>query len=196
MHKNKPVFKTTQLMTIMEEKIIELLTKVLESLANKPDSTIITAIIGLGGMLFVALMSIFTQIIITKKIIKSDFQKIQTQIKTEYDFKTKQEWIIQFRKIIADLVTETDPERNTTFSKIRLISLINQSQLMLNPTIFTEKEIFGLITHLGMVVSEWYDDNLKRTHENYWENMTDYSYEIYQIQSLIIDKTRILLCSK
>ena len=182
--------------TTSVDKTFELLTKILEELTSKPDSAIITAIISLGGMLIVAIMSIVTQIFITRHIVKSDFRKIQTQIQTEYDFKNRQEWINQFRKIIAELVTETDPELNDTFNKTRMISLINQAQLMLDTSKNDEKEIFGKITHLGMVVSDWHKDMLERTHYDNWEGVKDYSEDIFPIQSSIIEKTRILLCSK
>ena len=186
---------TTNLLTISDSKVVELLTNILANVTSKHDSAVTTAIIGLGGMLIVAIMSVVTQIFITRHIIKSDFKKIQTQIETEYDFKRKQEWIIQFRKIIADLVTETDPDSDTKFSKTRMIWLINQSQLMLDKSKPLESEIFGLITHIGLTINDR-DNNTKYCEQSGdWENLKDYSDDILSLQTSIIDKTRILLCS-
>lgn len=162
----------------------------------QPDSAIITSLISLGGIVVVAVMSVLTQIFLTRHIVKSDFRKIKTQIQTEYDFKKKQEWINQFRKIIADLVTETDPEENDTFNNIRMISLINQAQLMLDSSKMNESEILGEIVHLGSIVSERNKDMLERSHYDHWEGVKDYSHDICQIQSSIINKTRILLFEK
>jgi len=181
-----------QILTISEDKTIQLLTKILENMNAKPDS----AIIGLGGMVLVAILSILTQIFITRYIIKADLRKIQTQIETEYNFRKKQEWNIQFRKIIADLVTETDPDRENEFNITKMISLINQSQLMLDSANSIEKEIFGLITHIGMIISEREEDKLYRERSGDRENISDYSSNIMKIQGEIVDKTRILLCSK
>ena len=92
-------------------------------------------------------------------------------------------------------MTETDPDSDSEFNKTRMISLINQSQLMLDSSKALEKEIFGLITHIGLTISEREDDTQYREQSGDWENIKDYSYDILKLQASIIDKTRILLCS-
>lgn len=168
----------------LNENLIPMLTENIEKVIQHTSDGLSTAWITVIGMFLVAVITVISQLIITKKIIVADINKLQIQAHSDFDFKNRFDWIQNFRKIIADLMTVTDPDCNINLDKNKMTSLINQAQLMLDDSISDEKEISKLLTKLGI-------------HSDYWNDKSKQSeITILNIQSIIADKTKRLLLRK
>ena len=149
-------------------------------MSNDLESSFITVI----GMLLVALITSLFHILITRQVIKADIHKIKIQASSDFQFKNRFEWISNFRKIIAELLTTTDPDNKNSVDKHRMIFYINQAQLMLDSNKPDEKELSELITKLG-------------TYSDYWNDSSKISeINILKIQSEITEKTKSMLNKK
>ncbi len=115
---------------------------------------------------------------------KYDVDKIGLQVKSDFQMKMKFDWILNVRKVIADLITTTDPEYNTTIDRRKMLYLINQAQLILDVNNKDEDKLARLITELGHVAD--YADTRG-------EGSVD---EILKVQAEIISQTRIVLKEK
>lgn len=102
------------------------------------------------GMLLVSIISLIGQYIIMKGYIKRDKEKQGLQVISDFNVKLTHEWISDFRKIIAELITTTDPDYNGGLDKTKMMLLISQAQIMLDNSITVELELSVLITQLGM----------------------------------------------
>lgn len=145
-------------------------------------SSILPVIITVIGMLLVALITIASQQIITRNAFKADLNKIQKQIELDFNSKNRFDWILNFRNLVSELILITDPIYNKEIDKLKMLSLITQTQIMLDNTDKDENELIGLITNLGLK-----SDMLKKANGE---------SEILKIHSAITDKTRTLLKKK
>ena len=64
------------------------------------------------GMIGVALLTSITQFIVTKIIIRSEHNRINLQLNSEFKFKQHENWQIRFQNIASELLTELDPVLN------------------------------------------------------------------------------------
>lgn len=145
-------------------------------------SSILPVIITVIGMLLVALITNASQQIITRNAFKADLNKIQKQIELDFNSKNRFDWILNFRKLVSELILITDPIYNKEIDKLKMLSLITQIQIMLDNTDKDENELIGLITDLGLK-----SDMLKKDNGE---------SEILRIHTSIADNTRILLKKK
>jgi len=135
---------------ILEDKVINLLSDTVDKLPVQDSSDLNSTYVTVLGMLLVAIITVASQYLLIRKTIKADLEKIRLQIHSDFDFKNRYEWISNFRQIISELITTTDPDYNKKLNKTKMLLLINQAQIMLNDDIKDEKELEGLITKLGM----------------------------------------------
>lgn len=168
----------------LNDSLIPTLTESVEKVIQHTSSELNSAWITVIGMFLVAVITVISQLIITKKVIVADINKLQIQALSDFDFKNRFDWIHNFRKIIADLMTITDPDCNVDLDKSKMTSLINQAQLMLDDSVSDEKEICELLTKLGI-------------HSDYWNDKSKQSeISILNTQSDIANKTKRLLLKK
>ena len=168
----------------MEDKVINLLSDTVDKISVQDKSDLNSTYITVLGMLLVAIITVASQYLLIHKTIKADLSKMMLQIHSDFEFKNRHEWISNFRQIISELITTTDPDYNKEKNKTKMLLLINQAQIMLNDYITEEKELHDLITKLGM-----YADHLELDDEERRDTVLFTQHEI-------ITKTKILLHNK
>jgi hypothetical protein len=175
---------TDTLKVLLEDKLINVLNNTIDKLPIQDSSNLDSTYVTVLGMLLVAIITIASQYLLIRKTIKADFEKIKTQIHSDFEFKNRYDWISHFRRIISELITTTDPDYNKEVDKIKMLSLINQAQIMLNDNVVEEKELEGLITKLGFD-ADYFKSNTKEGEKN-----------ILLTQDSILKKTKLMLHKK
>jgi hypothetical protein len=101
--------------------------------------------------IFVTIVTIIWQSILTRRTIKSDFVKIKAQIEFDFLAKSKFEWISSFKTIISNLlvVVDIDFRKEKELDGQKMAGLIFQAQLMLDDAIESEKQLASLLSKLG-----------------------------------------------
>lgn len=159
------------------------------------------SLIGMAGLVIGSTLTFIYQKIITNQVIEADIKKILTQYKTEYNYNNKQLWISQIRKLISELITETEPN-SETYNKLRIHFCINQIRLFLDSSNAEEKELITSVLSLESVVSEWYDEIKECDNCDAWSerkeffDRKDYPNQIANIHQVIIDKANALIKNK
>ncbi|OFX19492.1 MAG: hypothetical protein A2033_08010 [Bacteroidetes bacterium GWA2_31_9] len=169
---------------LLEDKVNNLLSDMVDKLSVQDSSNLNSTYVTVIGMLLVAIITVTSQYLLIRKTIKADFEKIRLQIHSDFDFKNRYEWVSNFRQIISELITTTDPDYNKELNKTKMLLLINQAQIMLSDDIKEEKELEGLITKLGMDA-----DYLK-------SDTKESDKSILQTQDAILKRTKQLLNKK
>jgi len=122
---------------------------------SKPDNTTITAYITIGGMFGVAAITAFTQWIVTKSIIRSEHERLHTQLRSDFKLNQFAKWQEEFLDVISALLAQTDPEVYPTPEREKVVPLIQKAQLLLNLDIQTHRNINALVNELGLAVNKW-----------------------------------------
>ena len=87
------------------------------------------------GMILVAIMTIISQHLLTRRTNKTDFAKIKTQMESDFLAKSRFEWISSFRIIISNLLVAVDPDFRKELDGQKMAGLIFQAQLMLDDAV-------------------------------------------------------------
>jgi hypothetical protein len=103
------------------------------------------------GMTLVALITIISQHLLTRRTTKSEFDKIRSQMESDFTSKIRFDWISSFRSKISELITSTDPEFNEAPDYLSILSLINYAQLMLSEYVPEEQELGSMLSELGLL---------------------------------------------
>lgn len=140
----------------MTPESLDNIQKLLMELSAKPDAAITAAYITVGGMLGVAILGAITQLLLTKFVLKSEYQKIHRQLSSEFRLRQYELWQIRFQDTMVELLKATDPECNSSFSPANITPLIHKAQLMLNLRDPKHARINGYVNDLGLAVNGWH----------------------------------------
>ncbi len=130
-------------------------------------------------MLGVALITSILQWKITKKIIHSEYLKLETQQNKEFKINQFSIWQKEMIDIISNLIAYTDPDIYPIFKIEKILPLLLKAQLILNTNENNHKKVNGLLNQLGKAVN--------RNPEEYDHN------EIFRIRGEIIDSTKEII---
>ncbi len=162
----------------MDNETAQTIIKLLDLLLAKPDALIKAAYVTVGGMLGVAFLTAMTQWIVTKNIIRSEHQRINNQLNSEFRLRQFESWQKDFKETIANLLQETDPQLNPSLNNDSAIPHILRAQLMLNLDIPSHKKVNGIINNLGLAVTGWQSDNDAATLLNIHASLLDAAKDI------------------
>ena len=118
-------------------------------------NTVVAAIITVCGTVFVAVVSVITQLLVTRFVVCSEQQRALKQIQLERRSSLQQARHERLTDALADLLAETDPQVNAKLSHSRVVVLIHRAQLALDRTQETEAALCDAINQLGMVLQSY-----------------------------------------
>lgn len=125
---------------------------------------ILTALIGLGG----AFVGATIQWFVARSTIRAETERLHRQLSTEFRLEQFSEWQTEFRSVMSELLTVSDPEVNKSPPKDRVVQLVLKAQLMLNPNLPSHTKVNGLINKLALAVNGWHGPqdvtSILRTH--------------------------------
>ena len=139
----------------MELELAETIIELLKSIQSKPDSTVIASVITIGGMLGVAFITVISQWLVTKSIIRSEHNRLKLEISSQFKHNQFSKWQESFVETISNLLSNTDPEVYPIPIREKVVPLIQKAQLLLNLEIQSHRKVNGLINELGLAVNKW-----------------------------------------
>ena len=104
-------------------------------------------------------ITVLAQSLIAFKTIRSENERLHKQLSIEFNSQQFNEWQLQFRTTISNLLAATDPEANTVFDKSRIIPLVLNAQLMLKLELPNHAIVNRLINQLALKVNGWVDNS-------------------------------------
>jgi len=143
----------------MDNEILLSIQKLLEELLKKEDADLSASTITVLGMIGVAIFTSITQFIVTKIIIRSEHDRINLQLNSEFKLRQYENWQTRFQNIASDLLTELDPTLNKHLDNERKsVEQIHKIQMMLNLDIPLHNELNTLVSELGLGINNKNDN--------------------------------------
>lgn len=139
----------------MDDQTAQGILELLKAIISKPDGVVTAAYITVGGMFGVALIAAIAQWSLTKRIIRSEHDKLYKQLNSEFKSKQFEYWQSEFKEVISQLLSATDPEISSHFDKSKIIPLIHKAQLNLDVSNPSHRKVNGLILQLARAVNGW-----------------------------------------
>lgn len=139
----------------MEQEAAETIIELLKTVLAKPDATVIAAYITIGGMFGVALITVISQWLVTKSIMRSEHERLKLEISSEFKNNQFSKWQEEFLETISTLLSNADPEVYPTPEREKIVPLIQKAQLLLNLNIQSHSKVNALINELGLAVNKW-----------------------------------------
>lgn len=138
----------------MENEVLVSIQKLLEELLKKEEVGLSSSTITVLGMIGVAILTSITQLIITKKVIFSEHERIKLQLDSEFKLRQHENWQTRFQNIASALLTELDPELNKNIDNERQsVEQIHKIQMMLNLKIPSHLKLNTQIQELGLAIN-------------------------------------------
>ena len=139
----------------MEQETAQTIIDLLKAVLSKPDSTATAAYITIGGMFGVAAITALTQWLVTRSIIRSEHERLHTQLRSDFKLSQFSKWQEEFLQVVSELLANTDPEIYPTPKREEVVPLIQKAQLLLNLDIQSHRNVNALINELGLAVNRW-----------------------------------------
>ena len=129
---------------------------------------VLSALVGVGGAVLVAITSTITQWRTTKLAIQADHQKIMDQIVGEMKAGSLERRHERLLEALSELLAASDPQVAPGGDYSTTVRLITRIQLMLNLQSPPEARLNGCLNRLGLVLQEYvaaqeYDIDQKST---------------------------------
>jgi len=118
--------------------------------------TIIAAIIGVLGTIFVVIVTVITQFLTTKALIKAERQKIKEQIRREEVSRFKEKRHDRILDAISELLIVSDPQSTSGVDYGRTVNLVLRIQLMLDTTNAEESTLNIALNDLASSLQEYF----------------------------------------
>ena len=112
---------------------------------------IYAAIIGVGGSVLVAIVSVITQLFITKNIIKANNKNLIDQIEFSEKSNLREKRLDKISKTVSELLTVTDAEIYEKLNYSKATNLITRIQLYLNVRNKAEFKLNQSLSNLGWI---------------------------------------------
>jgi hypothetical protein len=119
-----------------------------------PD-TVAAAIISVSGAVLVAIVSVITQLFVTKSVIHAEREKLLTQLQGEESSRTKEKRRDRIIDAISELLAKSDPQIAPGVDYGRVVSLIHRVQLLLNLSRSNEFALNAALNQLVLQVQEY-----------------------------------------
>ena len=117
--------------------------------------TVLAALVGVGGAVLVAIVSVITQLCITKAVIKAERERISDQIRGEEISRLREKRIDSIRIAVSELLATSDPQSNRGVDYGRTCNLISQVQLLLDLRVQSEAALNGALKRIGLCLQEY-----------------------------------------
>ena len=145
---------------------------------------IIATIIGVGGTVLVAIVSVITQLFITRSVINSEKEKIDLGEKS----RVREKRIDRIIDAISELLITSDPQSSAGVDYGRTANLISRVQLLLDLSEEDERILNNSLNVLGMSLHEYHPVRSK-----YIDDKLTETKALLKAHSQVIENTRIFL---
>ena len=117
--------------------------------------TVAAAIISVSGAVLVAIVSIITQLFITKAVIRAERDKLLTQLHGEESSRAREKRRDRIIDAISELLAKSDPQISPGVDYGRVVSLIHRVQLLLNLDRPNEAALNTALNQIGIQLQEY-----------------------------------------
>ena len=116
---------------------------------------VMAAVIGLGGVVSVAIVTIITQLHISKSNARLEREKISLQLRGQEASKQREKRQDRLIDALSELLVAADPQSAIGVDYGKTINHIVRIQLLLDLNITSEKKLNGALNELGLRLPEY-----------------------------------------
>jgi hypothetical protein len=149
---------------------------------------VLAALIGVSGSVLVAIVSVITQLFITKNVINANYNSLLDQIDYNELSRTREKRLDKISETVSELLSVSDAELIDKIDYAKATNLIIRAQLFLYVNIAIEYDLNQSLTTLGHGLREFID--MKELPLN---NRLPETKNLMIAHSAVIEKTRIVL---
>jgi len=157
----------------MDTETINTLRTLFEEYANKDTVTVTAAYLTVGGMLFVSIVGVISQWLITKHVVSEEHKRLTIQLHTESRARQHEKWEENIMGGIMGLLKASDPEINHQTDPAVVTTHVHKIQLLLNTNDPNQYNVHNLVNQLALTANGWHanDDpaSLLRMHSQLLE---------------------------
>ncbi len=113
---------------------------------------VVSALLTVGGMLGVAIVTSVVQWRVTKALIASEHTKALAQVQREAALRATRQRRALLHEVLAELLSTTDPQINERIDERRMVPLIYKAQLLLNRDESNERALIGGLDRLVVAI--------------------------------------------
>ncbi len=150
--------------------------------------TVTAAMISVSGAVLVAIVSVITQLFITKSVIRADREKLLTQLRGEEISRTREKRQDRIIDAVSEILTKSDPQIGPGVDYGRTVSLIHRVQLLLNLTRPNEAALNAALNDLGLQLQEYVFVQKKPIDEKMPETQA-----LLRAQAAVSERTRVII---
>jgi hypothetical protein len=163
---------------MLDQAVVNELLSIARQLASRPDGAVAAALITVGGMVSVAIITVFIQWLVTRTVIKNDMLKVMNQLSVTNKYQRNAEWRQAFLNATTEFLSVTDPDVCPTPKPSEFTPLILRIQLLLDMRNPAHNTLNELVNKLGICLSN---------------RKTCDSVDVYKIHGAILETARDIL---
>jgi len=118
--------------------------------------TVLSAIIGVGGAVLVAMTSVVSQVFITRTIIRAERDRLAEEIHGEEASRAREKREERILDALSELLVASDPQSDAGVSYGKAANLIVRLQLLLDLNTQAERSLNGALNGLGLRLQEYF----------------------------------------
>lgn len=117
--------------------------------------SVIAALITVGGTASVAVVSILTQSVTTKAVIRAERRKALDLVRAESESRAHEKRAELVREDVAELLGMVDPQINATVDYTLVVRRVLRLQLLLDRSLPAEARLNGALNHVGLAAQRY-----------------------------------------
>ncbi len=118
--------------------------------------TVLAAIVGVGGAVTVAVVSVVTQLFVTRSVIRAERERLAAQLHGEEASRAREKREERLLNAISELLAASDPQSDEGVRYGRVANLIIHVQLLLDLRVPAEKNLNDALNDLGLRLQEYH----------------------------------------
>ena len=163
----------------MDAETLNMIKSLFEEYANKDNGTVIAAYLTVGGMLFIAIIGVISQWLITKRVVSEEHKRMLVQVESERYARQHEKWEADIIDGITGLLKATDPEINSEINSSAVTGDVLRVQLLLNTSDPNQERVNQLVNQLALIVNGWQE--------------AENSSELLRIHGQLLEATKLLI---
>ena len=149
---------------------------------------VLAALIGVGGSVLVAVVSVITQLLITKNVINANYKSLLDQIDYKELSRTREKRLEKISETISELLAVSDAELINKIDYAKATNLILRAQLFLYVNVDIEYRLNQSLTILGHELRDF-----TFVKELPLDNRIPETHSLMEAQTAVIENTRRVL---
>ena len=163
----------------MDAETLNVIRNLFEEYANKDSGTVTAAYLTVGGMLFISIIGVISQWIITKRVVSEEHKRMLVQVDSERYARQHEKWEADIIDGITGLLKATDPEINSEINSAAVTGYVLRVQLLLNTSDPSQGRVNQIVNQLALVVNGWQE--------------AENSSELLRIHDQLLEATKFLI---